>query len=129
MKKKSYLKTIEVVLAAIITTIFMLYIMPQFTGSENREKNLLVLKDIKTDDSFRGYVLANEGCTYSNENTAINTVIENYLPYAYDYVVCINDKYQDFEGERLFVDTYYMSANLTVFRPKTVRLYYWIDDS
>ena len=87
MKKKSYLKTIEVVLAAIITTIFMLYIMPQFTGSENREKNLLVLKDIKTDDSFRGYVLANEGCTYSNENTAINTVIENYLPYAYDYVV------------------------------------------
>ena len=128
MKKKAWLKTIEVVLAAIITTIFMLYIMPQFTGSENREKNLLVLKDMKTDDNFRGYVLANNGCIYKDEGTVLNTVVENHLSEVYNYVICINDKYLDHTGERLFVETYYVGANITIFRPKTVRLYYWIEE-
>lgn len=127
MKKKGYLKTIEVVLAAVITSIFLLYIMPQFTGSEDQNEGFEILKEIRSDEDLRGFVLTNIGCYNSTESNTLNTKIQEHLPESYSYVICIDDIYSDFVGDRLFIDSIYIASNLSIYKPRILRLYYWVD--
>jgi hypothetical protein len=127
MEKKAFMKTIEVVAAIILTTIFMLYIIPQYTGTDKDEQKIIVLAHLERDDGYRDFVLRRVGCFNASDEYLVNDKVESFLPEAYNYKLCINAVATGLPLQNIQLETQYISGNASVFKPKIVRLYYWID--
>jgi hypothetical protein len=53
--KKAFMKTIEVLLAATFTALFLFYIIPEYTGGKGSETSLDVLANLEKNDAFRDF--------------------------------------------------------------------------
>ncbi len=132
MVKKAFMKTVEIMLVIVITTIFMLVIIPQ--GSTNiikeREPYLIYLQELP---EFRNFVSNNDGCFDSGESNTVDNLIRRYLPDEYYYTLCLNARMQSSNylfnygtpQKEVHVDTLLFAGNYTNINIKTVRLYYW----
>jgi hypothetical protein len=112
--KKAFMKTIEVLLAATFTALFLF------------ETSLDVLANLEKNDAFRDFATLNTGCFNSTSNTDFNREIDKYVPIEYDYLACIDASSYTLPDKKIFIDSIVISGNLSLYRPKTVKLYHWL---
>jgi len=124
MVKKAYMKTIEMLLVIVLSSIFLLVVVPK-QASVERTENPSYLISLEKNSQFRDFVNANNGCYDSNQGAVINRLVVDYLPDEYDYTICIGRKASSLPQKNLFVDTLFVSGNYTNINYKVVRLYYW----
>ncbi|MFH0876214.1 MAG: hypothetical protein V1859_09830 [archaeon] len=126
MNKKAYLKTIEVIAAAIITTVFLLVFIPQQSALNAPEYGPQALDKLTKSNYFRNYATERFGCIYSNETSAIAQLVSNYVGPDYDFTLCIGYKGNIIASQGVFVDSYFLAGNETNYSPKTLWLYTWV---
>ncbi|MBN1503312.1 hypothetical protein JW930_07270 [Candidatus Woesearchaeota archaeon] len=126
MDSKGFMKTMEVFLAIIMATVFIFYLLPQFTGVQTTEQSIRVLKNLEKNDEFRNFVTRNTGC-YNNTNTTVDSFMQSYLSEDYEYQFCIAATPDALPNVKVPVDTLFMTGNLTDYSPRIVRLYYWTE--
>jgi hypothetical protein len=123
--KKAFVKTLEALLAIIITSIFMLGVFPKQQANLAFEEVSYLAKLEKNSD-FRIFAGGNDGCFNSTPKASINVLIESYLPARYDYIFCSNAKAQQVPQGKLYADTLFFTGNITQTNYKILRLYYWV---
>ncbi|MBD3204025.1 hypothetical protein GF327_07020 [Candidatus Woesearchaeota archaeon] len=123
--KKAYIKTVEVIIAILFSTLFLLYVIPG-QSPKQPEKNLEILTQVEKLPDVRNFVAGNSGCYDSSHSNILTNGISVYLPESYDYKICINNKTNDAPDQKIFIDTVVISGNMSVYNPKTVRLYHWL---
>ncbi len=123
--KKAFIKTVEILLVIIITTIFVLSIASRQAENKPSER-ISVLNKLEKDSGFRGFVMENSGC-YNSASLEINYLIAGYLPDNYDYLFCISEKSESLPQKEVYLDTLFFAGNITDIRFKTLRLYYWLE--
>jgi len=127
VKKKAYMKTMEALLAIIITAIFMILLIPQFRVSEVKEDKPEVLEQLEKDPDFRiSVVTTAEGCYNKSSNNALTQKIESYLLDDYEYRICLNKKALNLTEKKVYADSVFILGNMTNFSHREVRLYYWL---
>jgi len=124
MVKKAFIRTLEILIVIIVTTIFLLVIIPK-QAINTEDKVQLYLINLEKNADFRSFVSQNTGCYNSSTSFIINTLIEEYLPSNYDYLICSDAKATELPETRVVVDTLFFAGNITSVNYKTVRLYYW----
>jgi hypothetical protein len=127
MKKKAFMKTVEILLVIIITSIFMIIIFPKQSSTQViRQDSYLI--NMEKDIGFRDFIILNKGCFNSSSGLIINNIIERYLPKEYDYIFCSDDKASQVPLKKITIDSLFIAGNITSINFKTVRLYYWTKD-
>ena len=119
--KKGFMKTLEVVIAIMITFLFVLFIIPQSEFSGKKDKKIMVFEDLQNDPDFRTCVLARDQlCVYQ--------FIDGVLPNTYDFKVLITSKPEEtldnLPKKELYVDSFFFAH---VDQPIIVKVYYWIE--
>ena len=127
--KGGFLRIVGAFIAVLMLLTVLLVVVtqqrPTDTGAEQEIKALQnhILSLVNQDEKLRTEIL--------NDNTAgINDTIENLLPTAYNYSVricpltqvCNLDYFLDTE---IFVDQTVISANLTEYDPKLLKIFFW----
>jgi len=124
MKKKAFIKTVEILIAIILTTIFMLAIMPkQVTNKPIERKSYLIY--LEKDNEFRDFVMRNTGCFDSESNQEADNIIRKFLPNNFEFTLCSGTRLSELPAKLVFADTLFFSGNITETNFKVIRLYYW----
>ncbi|RMF54376.1 hypothetical protein D6745_05430 [Candidatus Woesearchaeota archaeon] len=128
--KNGFVRTLEAILALLITLLFVIFVVPSKSAPSYEEKGVEVLKPLEQDSDFRNYVIGlDNNCVRRSDGIPLNDKINKYLPPVYDYVVCVSYKGDlaslNLPEKHVFVDSLLVSANLSVYDPKIIRLYYW----
>ena len=121
MKKKAYLRTIEVALAVILTFIVAYSIFPRATTPQN-EADLSILPVLEQREDFRSCVISlNYSCT--------DVFLRNYIPSNYDFAYDITDSIETghagLTAKEIYTESIYISGNINLYNPKVIKLYYW----
>ena len=126
MVKKAYMKTIEILLVVVLTTVFLVLIIP---GQESltRSKHPSYLINLETNDDFRNFVTNNNACFNSTPANTATGLIERYLPLEFDYTLCTGLKIESVPQKEVFIDSIVIIGNHTHTNFKTIRLYYWTE--
>ena len=121
MNKKSFLRTIEVMIAVLITFIFIFFVFPKSQTPEEKVQ-LEVLKVLENSPEFRNCIL---GLDYNCTGDFLN----DYVPKNYGFVFDISDNPDIFRAnlpeKNINTETLYIAGNITSYSPKFVKLYYW----
>lgn len=117
--KKGFMKTLEVVIAVLITFIFVIFIIPQ-SELGVKDKKKAILEELHSDPSFRS-------CALVRNTDCIIDAINDVLPATYDFKVLITSRpdeaIDDLPRKELYVDTFFFAE---VDQPTIVKVYYWI---
>ncbi|MEM4336572.1 MAG: hypothetical protein QXG86_01040 [Candidatus Woesearchaeota archaeon] len=121
MKKKAYLRTIEALMAVLLTFLFVFFVFPKSQTQVNKIE-FGVLSTLENEETFRNCVLiADYNCTY--------TFLRRHIPQNYDFVFDINDNPGMFRTnlpeKNINTETLYIAGNITFYNPKFLRIYYW----
>ncbi len=128
MVKKGYMKTMEALLAIIITALFLVLLIPRGDTSGGRGVRIQVLKNLEKDDNFRINVINSDNrCYNKSSNNILSAKIDNYLLNEYNFRLCINSKALNLTEQKTYVDSIYILGNMTNYSNKIVRLYYWVE--
>ncbi len=128
MVKKGYMKTMEALLAIIITALFIVLLIPKMDTSKTREERLQILDKLEKDDEFRINIINSENeCYNKSSNNILSAKMDNYLLDEYNFRLCINSKALNLSEQKTYVDSVYILGNMTNYSNKIVRLYYWIE--
>ena len=125
MVKKAFLKTFEVLIAIVLTLIFIILLVPREDISEPRGNKIEIMNKLEKYPEFRAGVIENTGCFNRSSGNIISDTIDNYLSSRYDYYLCIDDAAENLPDKRVYVDSVFITGNITNFQHKIVRLYYW----
>jgi hypothetical protein len=123
---KAYMKTIEMLLVIIISTIFLLIIIPR-QESLRRSELMDIFVNLEENEHFRSFASENLGC-FGSENMIASDLIEPYLPESYDYYLCIGSTPDLLPRKDVFTESLFFSGNHTEIQNKVIRLYYWVKD-
>ncbi len=125
--KKAYMKTLEVLFAIIVTTLFIVILIPGRDISEQDEEKLFVMDTMINNPLFRqGVINLADGCYDSSNPNILTNALDKAIPEVYIYNVCINTRKTDFPEKRVIVETGFITGNMTDFFHKEIWLYYWI---
>jgi hypothetical protein len=110
------MRTIEAMLAFLITFIFLVYIVFKGVDTKPESIDLGVLSELEQRDDFRD-------CIYANNASCVESLADEFIPDSYDLKVSIGPSSpfkgaKDIYTETLFVVTN-SSDNIIVY------LYYW----
>ena len=123
MTKKGFWKTLEVLIAVLLTFIFVIVIIPRFTPSTSQETNLGVLQDLQKNPGF-------QACAVVLDQDCVNQYIREALPSRYGFKVLLsrdfNAQAKDLPATRIFVDSIIITGNATYANQSVVRLFYWV---
>jgi hypothetical protein len=122
MVKKAFIKTVEVLLAVILTAIIMLVVIPKH-NSINRERQEY-LSSLVHDGEFRAFASAQSICTNSTD-IETERYVRRYLPKEYDYYFCRGAFPNELPNRNVYLDSIFFAGNYTVLNFKTLRLYYF----
>jgi hypothetical protein len=126
MVKKAYIKTIEILLVIIISTIFIFAIIPkQETLRRDDLKDILFI--LGENPYFRSFASENTGC-FDSETMIVSDLIEPYLPQSFNYILCIDSLPDTLPNKDVFAESFFFSGNHTEVQKKVLRLYYWAKD-
>ena len=123
--KKAMMKTIEVIIAAMITFTFVLAILPS-DKKYSLETTSSLLDNIENDKAFRN-------CILTEDNYCINQTIQKalYGYYTYDYEL-LDDINQEstisLPETKVSIFSIIFSGNESYYNPKIFKLYYWINN-
>lgn len=124
--KKAYLKTLEAVIAIVLSFIFLIFLIPSKPDTQERRPDLDLINVLGQNPTFRTCVLIeNYSCT--------NTTFEAYYPqviidYNYRFNISSDPKISGIElpAANIHSESLVIAGNDTYINPKTVRLYYWL---
>ena len=123
MKKKGFVRTIEALIAIIMSFVFLVLIMPTDT-QVSFKKDLGILAPFEDDEIFRGCVLQDkDGC--------LNDYIKDFMPAHLEHKILItNDSNENIElpEKRVFVESLMFAGNISEYSPKIVKIFYWSRD-
>ena len=123
VNKKAYLRTLEAVLAVIITLGFLIFILPQRGPVEKRTVDYDLMPTLEKDNLFRE-------CVLSGNSSCINSTISNNLPSRYDYVFTLTNNPNlaatNLPQKTVLVESIFIGGNSTQQLNKVMRLYYWL---
>ena len=118
--KTGFVKTIEVLIAIIMSFIFLVIIMPA-DSLVTSTATLGVLLPYEGNNQFRNCVIAgNDGC--------VSGFLSSDIPAHMEYEVLITeDPNENLElpQKRISVETLYIAGNITNSSSKIVKLFYW----
>lgn len=117
------MKTIEIFLVIIFTTIFLMTLLQkQFSSPVIERSNYLI--ELEKNSEFRDYLSANSGC-FNSTTTSVG-YIRQYLPSRFDYLLCISSGPNSLPESNVNVNALFFTGNTTSAAYKPVKLYYWI---
>jgi len=123
VNKKAFMKTVEILLVIILSSIFLLVILPkQQQNTETKSTPYLIY--LEQDPEFRNFINSNTRCYNSSSNEA-NNFVKRYLPKEFDYILCSGTKATNLPEKNVFVDSLFFSGNISNVEYKIIRLYYW----
>lgn len=118
--KKGYLKTVEAVIAFLLTFALILIVQTQ-NPAEVRVDKIAILSALEQKDSFRA-------CVINDNATCVYDEIRFVLPREYSFNVTVSsDPYltPDLPVKDVYADHIWIAGNSTKYSPRIVRLYYW----
>ena len=83
MNKKAYTRTIEVLIAVIITMLFIYFVFPK-SQTPTEQASLGILKVLENNPTFRN-------CAISTEYSCVKSYLKDYVPKNYEYVFDISE--------------------------------------
>jgi hypothetical protein len=125
MVKKAFLKTFEALIAIVLTLIFVILLVPRDNSSEPGGKKIEIMNKLEKYPEFRQGIIENTGCFNRTSNNVISESINSYLSSRYDYYLCVNDDAENLPNKRVYVDSVFITGNITTFQHKIAKLYYW----
>ncbi len=121
--KKAFIRTLEVLVAVVITFIFVVYIIPKNTSDQSNQEELQLLAKLSQNPDFRV-------CALNKDLACVNTYIKDNIPQKYDYKMDIiinpNQPLPDLPLKQIFTDSLLISGTLEEYNPTTIKLYYWL---
>ncbi|PIN69938.1 hypothetical protein COV93_03490 [Candidatus Woesearchaeota archaeon CG11_big_fil_rev_8_21_14_0_20_43_8] len=118
--KKGFVKTIEVIIAIVMSFVFLVLILPTETQKSYQE-SLQILPSFADDDEFRNCVIGlNDGC--------ISQFIDPLMPPYLGYEILITtdpDEMINIADRQVQVETHIFAGNITTFSPTVLKLFYW----
>jgi len=124
MRKKAYLRTIEVAFAVILTFIIAYFVLPRSITPQD-EARISILPVLEQKPEFRNCVMAVDfNCTYA--------LLREFVPSNYDFAFDItenpNTPHAGLPAKRINTESVYIAGNISMYSPKIVKLYYWRKD-
>ena len=120
--KKAYVRTVEAMIAIVITFVFIAIIFPRIQLTGTRGENVHLLTTLEKREDFRNCVIKNNG-------TCVNSTIAAGLPLQFDYKFNIsadpNVGAPVLPAKRVFADSVYVAGNASNRTDTIVRLYYF----
>lgn len=114
------MKTLEVVIAIMITFLFVLFIIPQSEFNGKKDKRISIFEDLQNNPDFRT-------CALGKNQPCVNQFIDDTLPDTYSFTSLITSKpeesIENLPQKELYVDTFFFAD---VNQSTIVKVYYWI---
>jgi len=124
MVKKAYMKTIEMLLVMVVSTIFLLVILPKQNYRDNMQKESYLIH-LEKDETFRDFITDNTACYNSTPKNTITVLVDRHVPKEFDYTICIDKTPTILPKKDIFIDSLVIAGNYSQTDFKIVRLYYW----
>ncbi|MBR9676352.1 hypothetical protein GOV05_05060 [Candidatus Woesearchaeota archaeon] len=124
MNKVAYLRSLEALIAVIITFSFLASTYnPQLTNKNEENKQTLI--KLLGDDEFRNNIFTLvDNCEYKTNNTLLVNLTKPLLE-DYDFVIC-NRERPSLPKKTVFLDSVYITGNITnSLDDGVIKLYYW----
>ncbi|NTV23623.1 MAG: hypothetical protein HGA85_04575 [Nanoarchaeota archaeon] len=122
MVKKAFIKTMEIILVALLTSIFVLSILPtQVVTKATAGKHYL----IKVEDDIRAIAVSGRRCMNESAPGAAIEELKEMLPPGTGFQVCIDMTPEALPDKRVSVDNLFIAGNITNLTYNHVKLYYW----
>ncbi|MCP3686594.1 MAG: hypothetical protein GY861_28480 [bacterium] len=119
--KKGYLRTIEAVIAVMMTFVLLTFFLPQSDPSDSPE-NFHILATLGKSADFRScVVLMNTSCI----NQSIDERLEDSYAYLFNISEDVNVDVAGLPSKRVYSDSVLVAGNTTDRETKVVRLFYW----
>jgi len=127
MVKKAYIKTLEVMIAIIVTAMFVVLLVPMRDISTQKEEKFFIMDALSKDSDFRiNVVTTTKGCYNSTSLNDLTQKVEEYLLEDYTYFICLDEKKTELPEKKIFLETSFITGNMTNYTQRVVRLYYWL---
>jgi len=120
MVKQAFMKTVEILLVIVITSIFMFVIASKEQTRAEPEIGS-VLAHLIDNSEFRNFVSENTGCF----NSSFNPMIAGYMKRNMDYMLCIQAVPENLPLKEVNVESQFLVGNYTNIEYKIIRLYKW----
>jgi hypothetical protein len=121
MNKKAFMKILEASLALLMTFLVITFIFPRMTATA-KTKPITVLNVLEQDPGFRA-------CVVAGNFTCTENYVSDYLGPKHDLAVDISENVNtirtNLPEKDVYVDSIYISGNLTSYEPRMVKVYYW----
>ena len=121
--KKAMLKTVEALIAIVLTLIFIVLVFSRAPATGTPKEELDMLKMLHVSDEFRN-------CAAADNLACISNHINDSMPRRYDFYV---DMSPDPSGppsglpeKHIYRESLIIAGNTTHYNPQIIRLYYWI---
>ena len=121
VNKKGYLRTLEVMVAVLLTFAFVAYVLQDYTEKEGPSKAVNLLTPLANDI---------RNCYTIN---CVDSAIDSYDPdfsRKYDYLINIssdpNAVVTGLPAKNVYVDSVFISGNESLYSPKIIKIYYWL---
>ena len=120
--KKAFMKTVEVIIAVLVTFAFVISIIPETAVNRNTNPDNFLM-GLENNMNFRS-------CVISEDSTCLDNIISTSIVGYYNYTYSIFDNYLDEPSLNLpqkEINTYsvVVSGNHSLYNPKIFKLYYW----
>ena len=122
--KKAYMRTLEVILAMVLTFAFVLYIMPAPDNTASDASDGILIGLIES-GSFRESAGNMTGCAYKSDNTTLTRILDGTLPEHVNYAICPKGSLPSLPRKKVKAESVYLTGNITAYDARIVRLYYW----
>ncbi len=126
MNKKAFLRTIEAVIAVVITFIVLVVIFPKNNISEYQKSSLNNLELMNDDENLRN-------CIYSDNLSCAESIIRNYLPNSYDFQYLITSNPNDFiyslPKTKIHTTNIVFAGNNYIYDFRVLKIYYWLKNN
>lgn len=128
--RKGYIRTLEAILAIVMSFVFISFIIPTKLGGETGTQEDKYLGLVSRQDNFRIAALsAPEGCYKSNSTQQMAVIIGRFIPESIDFYICSSSKPGtiplDLPSEKVTADSAILSGDENIYNPRIIRLFYW----
>lgn len=124
INKKAYLRTIEAMIAVVLTFSVIAYIsISKDDANEYTSKQILLR--LSENDEFRSYMLNISDCINKNDNKTLNIIIEEETGQNLNYIICPSTKKPELPRTNVNAESVYLNSKYGSELPKIIRMYYW----
>ena len=121
MRKKAYMRTIEVAFAIILTFVVAYFVMPR-SATPQEDARISILPVLEQKPEFRN-------CVIAPDFNCADTLLREFVPSNYDFAFDItenpNTPHAGLPAKSINTESAYIAGNTSLYSPKIVRLYYW----